>query len=240
MVELVGARAELRRSGTRWTALCPFHDERTPSFSVNAENKLYYCFGCGASGDALTFVQQADGFDFRESVEFLAEKYGVELKRDQEDPEEEANRKRRERLLALVDRATAYYERTLWTSAEAGKARAYLAERGLGDEVLRTFRVGYAPSAGDKLMVAAQRQGFNLEEIAASGLGQRGQRGGFYDRFRGRIMFPLADPRGRVLGFGARAMRDDQGPKYVNTSENDLYKKGKQLFGAFQARGTAG
>src|SRR3954454_19511568 len=130
MVELVGARSDLRRVGSRWTGLCPFHDERTPSFSVNAENKLYYCFGCGASGDALTFVQQADGFDFRESVEFLAEKYGVELKRDQEDPEEEANRKRRERLLALVDRATAYYERTLWTSAEAVKARAYLAERG--------------------------------------------------------------------------------------------------------------
>jgi DNA primase len=109
----------------------------------------------------------------------------------------------------------------------------------MGDEVLRTFRVGYAPSAWDKVMMAAQRDGFSQEELAASGLGQKGRQGGFYDRFRARIMFPLADPRGKVLGFGARSMRDDQGPKYVNTSENELYHKGRQLFGIDQARGPA-
>jgi DNA primase len=239
MVELVSGRSELRRVGTRWTGLCPFHDERTPSFSVNAENKLYHCFGCSESGDAIKFVQETEGLTFAETLELLAERYNVELKREQEDPEAEQRRRRRERLLSLVERATGYYERVLWTAPEAAKARAYLAERGLGDEVLRTFRVGYAPSAWDKLMMAAQREGYSHEELAAAGLGQKGRQGGFYDRFRARIMFPLADPRGKVLGFGARAMRDEQGPKYVNTSENELYHKGKQLFGIDHARGPA-
>jgi DNA primase len=239
MVELVGARSDLRRVGSRWTGLCPFHDERTPSFSVNAENKLYHCFGCGASGDAIKFVEETDGLNFPEAVEMLADRYRVELKQEQEDPEAEQRRRRRERLLSLVERATGYYERVLWESPEAAKARAYLSERGLGDDVLRTFRVGYAPSAWDKLLMAAQREGYSHEEIAAAGLGARGRSGGFYDRFRARIMFPLADPRGKVLGFGARAMRDDQGPKYVNTSENELYHKGRQLFGIDHARGPA-
>jgi DNA primase len=239
MVELVGARSDLRRVGSRWTGLCPFHDERTPSFSVNAENKLYHCFGCQESGDAIKFVQATEGLDFREAVEALAERYNVELKLEREDPHAEERRKRRQRLLELVERATAYYERVLWQAPEAARARAYLAERGLGEEVLRKFRVGYAPSAWDSVMVAAQRLGFGHEELAAAGLGQRGRSGGFYDRFRGRIMFPLADARGKVLGFGARAMRDDQGPKYVNTSENELYHKGRQLFGIDHARATA-
>src|SRR3954467_8304297 len=240
MVELVGARSDLRRQGAgSWKGLCPFHDERTPSFSVNAEKKVYYCFGCQESGDAIKFVEATEGLDFREAVEALAERYNVELKRDEEDPEAEERRKRRQRLMELVERATAYYERVLWDSAEAGKAREYLAGRGLGDETLRKFRVGYAPSAWDSVMLAAQRLGFSQEELAAAGLGQRGRSGGFYDRFRGRIMFPLADPRGKVLGFGARSMRDDQGPKYVNTAENELYHKGRQLFGIDHARAPA-
>src|SRR3954447_6744698 len=239
MVELVGARSDLRRVGSRWTGLCPFHDERTPSFSVNAENKLYHCFGCQESGDAIDFVEATEGLDFPEAVEVLAERYNVEPKQEFEDPEAEARRKREKRLYELVERATAYYERVLWESPEAGKAREYLAGRGLGDEVLRTFRVGYAPSAWDSVIMAAQRLGFSREELAAAGLGASGRGGGFYDRFRARIMFPLADPRGRVLGFGARSMRDDQGPKYVNTSENELYRKGRQLFGIDHARGPA-
>jgi DNA primase len=239
MVELVGARSDLRRVGSRWTGLCPFHDERTPSFSVNAENKLYHCFGCQESGDAIGFVQATEGLDFREAVESLAERYNIELKQEFEDPEAEERRKREKRLYELVERATAYYERVLWESPEAGKAREYLAGRGLGDDVLRTFRVGYAPSAWDSVMMAAQRLGFSREELAAAGLGASGRGGGFYDRFRARIMFPLVDPRGRVLGFGARSMRDDKGPKYVNTSENELYHKGRQLFGIDHARGPA-
>jgi DNA primase len=241
MVELVGGRTDLRRVGTRFTGLCPFHDERTPSFSVNAEHKLYHCFGCGASGDSIGFVQETEGLDFKQAVEALAERYNVELKREQEDPAAERRREHRERLLKLVQRATDYYARFLWESNEAKLAREYLAGRGLEEQVLREFRVGYAPSAWDKVTVAAQRDGFTREEIAAAGLGQRGRGGsGFYDSFRSRIMFPLADARGRVLGFGARATRDEQRPKYINTREGELYKKREQLFGIDLARAAAG
>src|SRR4051812_46599120 len=239
MVELVGARTDLRRAGRNWTGLCPFHDERTPSFSVDAEKKLYHCFGCGESGDAIDFVKATEAFDFRESVEHLADRYGVELKLEQEDPLAEQRRQRRERLLKLVERAAGYYERVLWGSPEAARARDYLSARGLGDEVLRKFRVGYSPSAWDKVFTAAQRDSFSQEELAAAGLAQRGRSGGLYDRFRARVMFPLADGRGRVLGFGARALRDDQKPKYLNTSDNDLYHKGRHVFGLDLARPVA-
>src|SRR5918992_5522393 len=239
MVDLVGARTDLRRVGARFTGLCPFHEERTPSFSVNAEHKLYHCFGCGAGGDAVKFVEETEALDFKEALEFLAERYRVELEREQADPRAEERQRRRERLLALLERAAAYYVRYLWESGEAARAREHLLGRGLEEKVLRGFRVGYAPSAWDKLVTGAQRDGFRPDEIAAAGLGQRGRGGGFYDRFRARIMFPLADARGRVLGFGARAVREDQRPKYLNTSENELYHKGRQLFGIDRARGPA-
>jgi DNA primase len=239
MVELVGARTDLKRVGTRWTGLCPFHDERTPSFSVNSEEKLYYCFGCSESGDAIRFVEATEGLDFPEAVELLAERYRVELKREQEDPRAEERRQRFERLQRLVERATGFYERYLWESSEAAKARDYMAGRGFGEEVLREFRIGYSPSAWDKLLTGGQRDGFSQEDLAAAGLVQRGKDGRVYDRFRGRIMFPLADHRGRVLGFGARGLTEGQRPKYLNTSENELYHKGRQLFGIDRAAGTA-
>lgn len=236
MVELVGSRTDLRRVGARHTGLCPFHDERTPSFSVNADHGLYYCFGCGASGDAIGFVQATESLDFRGAVEMLADRYGVELVREQEDPREEERRRRRDRLLALADRAAAYYARYLWDSSEARHARSHLLERGLEEQVLRDFRVGYAPSAHDRIIKAAGADGYRPEEIAAAGLASRGRGGQLYDRFRARITFPLADPRGRVLGFGARASREGQQPKYLNSSENELYHKGRQLFGIDRAR----
>jgi DNA primase len=237
MAELVGSKTDLRRVGSRLTGLCPFHDERTPSFSVNAQDKLFYCFGCHAKGDAIGFVEQTEGLDFREAVEFLAERYGVELELENEDPQAEARRRRRERLLALLDRAARFYESYLWESAEASRARDYLAGRGLSEEVLRQFRVGYSPSAWDRMLLGARQSGFSEEELMAAGLAQRGRDGrSAYDRFRGRIMFPLADGRGRVLGFGARQMGEGRGPKYLNTSENELYHKGRQLFGLDIAR----
>ena len=239
MVELVGARTELRRAGNRMVGLCPFHDERTPSFSVNVDQKLYHCFGCGEGGDAIGFVQQTEALDFPGAVEFLATRYNVELTREEEDPQAEERRRRRERMLKLLERATVFYERYLWEAAEAEPARRYLAERGLGDQVLRDFRIGYAPKAWDRVMMAAQRDGFNEQELAGAGLSRRGRQGGFGDLFRGRIMFPLADARGRVLGFGARAMRDDQRPKYMNTPEGELYHKRRQLFGVDRARAAA-
>jgi DNA primase len=241
MVALVGTRTDLRRVGSRWVGLCPFHDERTPSFSVNADQKLYYCFGCGAKGDAIGFVRETEALDFPGAVELLAERTGVELEREEEDPRAEERRRRRERLLSLLERSARFYATYLWESAEAARARDYLAGRGLAEETLRAFDVGYAPKAWDRVITGAQRDGFRPDELVAVGLAQRRRDGtGIYDRFRGRIMFPLADARGRVLGFGARALADDAaGPKYLNTAEGELYHKGRQLFGIHLARGEA-
>ena len=236
MVELVGAKTDLRRAGTRWQGLCPFHDERTPSFSVNPEEKLYYCFGCQKGGDAIGFVQEVEGLDFPEAVEMLAERYNVRIEREDDDPEADRRRKQRERLLSLLDRTARYYASFLESSGEAAKARAYLAERGFSEEILKEFRVGYSPSAWDKVLVGAQRDGYTTQELADAGLATRNDSGNLYDRFRGRIMFPLADARGRVLGFGARAMSEGRGPKYLNSSESRIYRKGRQLFGIDVAR----
>jgi DNA primase len=236
MVQLVGQKTDLRRVGTRWTGLCPFHDERTPSFSVNAEEKLYYCFGCSEGGDAFKFVQQTEALDFQEAVELLAERFNVRVEREADDPRAEERRRRRERLHALLERASRFYSAYLRESAEAAPARQYLASRALSEEVLTEFRVGYSPSAWDRMIIGARQNGFTEEELVAAGLAQRGRGGGLYDRFRGRIMFPLADSRGKVLGFGARQMGEGRGPKYLNTSENDLYHKGRQLFGIDVAR----
>ena len=240
MADLVGSKTDLRRVGSRLTGLCPFHDERTPSFSVNAQDKLFYCFGCHAKGDSIGFVEQTEGLDFREAVEFLADRYGVELELENEDPQAESRRRRRERLLALLDRAARFYDSYLWESTEAARARDYLAGRGFSEEILRRFRVGYSPSAWDRMLLGARQSGYSEEELIAAGLAQRGRDGrSAYDRFRGRIMFPLADGRGRVLGFGARQMGEGRGPKYLNTSENEIYHKGRQLFGLDIARAEA-
>jgi DNA primase len=236
IVEVVSTHTDLRRQGARYVGLCPFHDERTPSFSVEPTEKLYHCFGCGVGGDVIKFVEEKDGLNFAEAVELLADRYGVELEREQEDPRAEAKRQRRRRLEELLDRAASFYSSYLWESEEAGRARDYLAGRGLREEVLRTFGVGYAPSAWDKLLVRGQRAGFSVEELRGVGLVQKGRSGGDYDRFRERIMFPIRDRRGRVLGFGGRAMRSDQGAKYVNTAETEFFHKSQILYGVDRAK----
>ena len=184
----------------------------------------------------IKFVEEKDGLGFAEAVELLADRYGVELEREQEDPRAEASRQQRRRLEQLLDRTAAFYASYLWESKEAGKAREYLAERGLAEEVLRGFGVGYAPSAWDKILVRGQQAGFSVEELRGVGLVQRGRQGGEYDRFRSRIMFPIRDRRGRTLGFGGRAMRSDQGAKYVNTAETDFFHKSQLLYGVDKAK----
>jgi DNA primase len=236
MVAEVGRYTDLKRAGGQMMGLCPFHEERSPSFSVDPQDKLYHCFGCGVAGDVFGFVMEKEGLAFSEAVEALADRYGVELQREQEDPQAEARRQKRQRLQQLLERSAAYYSNYLWSSREAGKAREYLAERGLSEAALRDFGVGYAPSAWDKILVAGQRAGFRVDEMHAVGLVQRNQRGAEYDRFRSRIMFPIRDARGRTLGFGGRAMRDDQGAKYVNTAETDFFHKSQILYGLDRAR----
>jgi DNA primase len=255
-IELVSARTDLRRAGQNsYEGLCPFHEERTPSFGIDPVQKLYYCFGCQAAGDVFTFVQETESVDFKEALELLADRCGIELEREQEDPKEVERRRRRERLLELLARTSAYYERCLWESKEAARARAYLAERGLGEEILREFHVGYAPSAWDRVLTGSLRGGFSEAELHEVGLVQRSREAGrVYDRFRARIMFPLTDTRGRVLGFGARVLdgasggppgdhaaqaREERRPKYLNTNDNSVYHKGKHLYGADLARTSA-
>jgi DNA primase len=237
IVEVVSAHTDLRRAGARFTGLCPFHDERTPSFSVDPAGKLYHCFGCGAGGDVIRFVEEKEGLSFPDAVEALADRYGVELEREREDPGAEEARKRRARLGELLERTAAFYAAFLWESPQAAKARDYLQSRGLAEQVLREFGVGVAPGKWDTVLMRGQHAGYSVEEIEAAGLVQRSQKGrGHYDRFRSRIVFPVRDARGRVQGFGARALRADQQPKYVNSPEGELYRKRRTLFGIDRAR----
>jgi DNA primase len=240
-VELVSARTELRRAGpNRYEGLCPFHDERTPSFGINPVEKVYYCFGCQASGDLFTFVQETEGLDFKQALELLADRYNVELEREAEQPGEADKRRARERMLELLSRTADFYERYLWESEESRRAREYLRGRGLGEEILRAFRVGYSPSTWDRLLRGSKRSGFSAVELYATGLAQRSQQSGrLYDRFRARIMFPLSDIRGRVLGFGARTLGEGRGPKYLNSTDNEIYHKGLHLYGGHLARAHA-
>jgi DNA primase len=242
MLTLVGARTELRRAGVNsYFGVCPFHDERTGSFHVSPDDKLYHCFGCQASGDAFKFVMETEGLDFTGALEALADRFGVQLETVDEDPQAMARRQRRERWYSLLGRAAVYYSRYLWEAQEAAPAREYLLARGLSEEILREFRVGYAPSSWDRILTASRRAGFSDQELLAVGLAQRSKSrpGQVYDRFRERIMFPSSDARGRVLGFGARAMRENQQPKYLNTSDGELYHKREILFGIDRARAAA-
>jgi DNA primase len=233
MVEIVGVRTQLRKSGARWMGRCPFHEDRTPSFSVDPVDKLFYCHGCGKGGDLISFVRETEGLDFVGAIEWLADRYRVPLEYEETSPQVEAGRKRRERLLALLEQAATYYGRTLWESPAGEPVRAYLAERGLADEVCKEFRLGLSPG-GTVLAQKARTKGYAQEELVAAGLVNR--RGNDY--YAGRLVFPLADGRGRVLGFGARRLRDDDPipAKYVNSPESELFRKSSIVYGLHLAR----
>ena len=233
IVDLVEARTRLRKVGGRYTGLCPFHDEKTPSFSVSPDRGTYHCFGCGVGGDAISFVRELEGLDFVGAIEWLADRFNVELEYEDASPEADAERRRRDRMYALLDQAATFYERVLW--AESGKAvQGYLAERGLGEEVSREFRLGLSP-AGATLARKAGEKGFSREELAAAGLLTR--RGSDY--FQRRLMFPLTDARGRVIGFQARKLHEDDPlrGKYVNSPESELFHKSHVLYGLHLGRG---
>ncbi len=237
IVEVVSAYTDLRRSGTRFTGLCPFHDERSPSFSVDPQEKLYHCFGCGVGGDVIRFVEEKEALAFADAVETLADRYGVELEREEEDPRAQELRHKRARLSELLERTASFYASFLRDAPQAAKAREYLTDRGLKVAVLDEFGVGCAPGTWDTVLVRGQQAGYSVAEIEAAGLVLKSQKGkGHYDRFRSRIVFPIRDARGRVLGFGARALRPDQRPKYVNSPEGELYSKRRTLYGIERAR----
>jgi DNA primase len=233
MVEVVSARTQLRRaSGSRFTGRCPFHEERTPSFSVNPAEKLYYCFGCGKGGDVIAFVRETENLDFVGAVEWLAERFRVTLEYEEASPRIEADRRRRERLYAVLEQTTAYFERLLWEGDAGASVREYLCGRGLGEAVAREFRLGLSPGRG--LVEKAREKGFSDDELRGAGLTT--VRGGDY--FPQRLMFPLGDARGRIVGFQARKLHEDDPlrGKYVNSPEGDLFHKGSVLYGLHLAR----
>jgi DNA primase len=234
MVDVVSARTTLRKQGARHVGRCPFHEERTPSFSVNAADKLFYCFGCGKGGDLITFVRETEQLDFAGAIEWLAERYNVPLEYEEVSPQVDAQRRRRDRLHAVLDAAATFYERYLWDSQAGSKARDYLAGRGLNEGVCRELRLGLSPG-GATLARKALERGFTREELAGAGLVTR--RGPDY--FQRRLMFPLADARGRVVGFQARKLHDDDPlrGKYVNSPESELFHKSNVLYGLHLARG---
>jgi DNA primase len=232
MIEVVSGRTSLRKAGARYTGRCPFHEERTPSFSVNPASKLYHCFGCGKGGDVITFVRETENLDFAGAVEWLAERFRVTLEYEETSPRLEESRRRRDRLHALLDQAASFYERHLWESAAGEPVRAYLASRGLGEEICREFRLGLSPGRG--LAQKAREKGFTADELRGAGLtNARGN-----DYFPQRLMFPLADSRGRIVGFQARKLREDDPlrGKYVNSPEGELFHKSAILYGLHLAR----
>lgn len=243
LVELAGSYTDLRRAGNdRMVGLCPLHDERTPSFTVSPSKQLFKCFGCDAGGDVLSLVQLKEGLDFPAALEFLARLAGTELQREAEDAGVEARRARRARELVPLDRAAAFFAAHLRTprSPEAAQAAEYLASRGINEATREQFVVGFAPVGKDPLLRSATSAGFSTKELSEVGLVSRPRGGGpLQDRFRGRLMFPVCDMRGHVLGFGARKLGTARGPKYVNSPSGAIYCKSELLYGAHHARAVA-
>jgi DNA primase catalytic core len=232
-VAVVEERTPLRKAGARLTGRCPFHEERTPSFSVNPVEKLYYCHGCGAGGDMIKFVRETQGLDFVEAIEWLGERFHIRPEYEESAPGDDLKRRRRERLYAVLEQAASFYERYLWDSQAGSLARDYLAGRGLNEAVCRDFRLGLA-LGGNTMTRKAIETGFTPDELRAAGLTR--QHGDDY--FQQRLMFPLTDARGRVLGFQARRLREDDPlkAKYVNTPESELFHKGSVVYGLDKAR----
>jgi DNA primase len=233
---VIGDHVQLRGAGAgRMKGLCPFHEEKTPSFTVNTTLGFYKCFGCGASGDVITFVRETEHLDFADAVEVLARRAGVELRREEGGAAPSKGGGQRQRLLDAHTAAQEFFVTSLQTP-EAAIGRTFLAERGFDEAAWARFGVGYAPNGWDITVNHLRRKGFTDAELLAAGIASQGQRG-LIDRFRGRLIWPIRDRKGDVIGFGARRLHeDDQGPKYLNTPETALYKKSQVLYGVDLAK----
>lgn len=233
IVDIVGDCVALKRSGTNLKGLCPFHSEKTPSFMVNPERQTFHCFGCDEGGDVFSFMMKYYRLSFPEALKELAKRYNIELPQKPFSPEEQARAQKREILFAANERAAAIYHDFLLTEPAASAARAYLRERGMTAAIIEKFRLGYAPESWTFLGDTLSQEKIPPAVAEESGLLVRKDRGGYYDRFRDRILFPLFDLTGRVVGFGGRTLGDGQ-PKYLNTSETPIFEKNRVLFGLFQ------
>jgi len=232
IVEIVSPHVHLRKAGRRLVGLCPFHQERTPSFTLDPESGLWHCFGCKAGGDLFRFVEMIEKVSFAEAVELLARRLGVPPRR----PADAVRQRQRGRLLALHEEACKFFQAQL--RAKPGeRARAYLRRRAIAAETIEEFQLGYAPESWDALLEAMAKRGFKGEELARAGLAApREGAQGFYDRFRDRVIFPIRDPGGRVIAFGGRALSEEQEPKYLNSPETALFQKGQTLWAFDRAR----
>ncbi|WP_156759724.1 DNA primase [Microbacterium karelineae] len=230
IADIIGERVALKSAGIgSLKGLCPFHDEKSPSFNVRPSQGFYHCFGCGESGDVYTFLREMDHLTFAEAVEKVAQRIGFQLTYEEGGPAPETSG--RTRLYAAHTQAAAYFRQQL-LSPEAEQARAFLGQRGFDPGAASHFGVGYAPKGWDGLLTHLTGQGFSRDELVTAGLVSTNQRGGVYDRFRGRLVWPIRDVSGQTIGFGARRLfDDDKGPKYLNTPETPIYKKNQVLYG---------
>lgn len=236
IVDVIDGYVPLRKSGKNWQALCPFHDEKSPSFSVSQDKQFYHCFGCGANGTAISFLMDYNNMGFVEAVESLAARAGLEVPREGGGPaRKEASLAEYHELLELV---IDYYRRQLKEHPQAGRAVEYLKSRGITGEVAARFELGYAPPGWDNLIAALGNSDAAQQRLATSGMLIQRDSGGYYDRFRDRIMYPIRDHRGRAVGFGGRVM-DDSTPKYLNSPETPIFHKGRELYGLHQMRGSS-
>lgn len=234
IVDVVDPRVKLKKTGKNYSACCPFHDEKTPSFTVSPDKQFYYCFGCGASGTALSFILEHDRLNFPDAVEELAKMAGVEVPREARD--DSPKHKERKSLYQLLEKTDQHFRQQLRQSPAKQHAVNYLQLRGLSGEIARDFGVGYAPPGWDNLLKALGTENESKHLLNEGGmLIERPEDGRCYDRFRNRIMFPIRDVRGRVIGFGGRVLGDDK-PKYLNSPETPVFHKGRELYGLFEAR----
>ena len=241
IVEVVGGYFPLKRSGPVFKALCPFHQERTPSFSVNPQRQIFKCFGCGAGGNAIRFVMTYENLDFVAAAKKLAERAGIRIEQGEMNAEDAARYSMRRRLLAWHAEAADFFHFQLMKKPSAQIARDYLKSRGISGEVAKSWKIGYAPDEWDAMRGFGERQGFSDEELVASGLvklrDEEQPRGEFYDRFRARVMFPICNDNGEVIAFSGRVLEADaKGAKYVNSPETILFKKGSVLFGLHKSK----
>lgn len=233
IVEVVSGYLTLRKRGKNYFGLCPFHHEKTPSFSVNPEMQIFHCFGCGAGGNVFTFIMRMEGITFPESVRILARAAGINIPEEDESVEQ---LQEKEALFYANKMAADFYLDNLLTNPEAEPARAYLEKRGLTQEIYQEFGLGYAPAKWDAVIRLAKSRSLNPEILVKAGLALEKEGGGMYDRFRGRITFAIHNLSGQIVAFGARRIVDDNSPKYINSPETDIYQKRYILYGLYQSR----